>query len=62
MKSIRRSNWSQTDQSTLDRVTEKGVRSVLLFGFGYDPSTFVEDKSRGAEVASVRIIVLSNTF
>ncbi|KAK3728900.1 hypothetical protein RRG08_051550 [Elysia crispata] len=56
MKSIRRSNWSQTDQSTLDRITEKGVRSVLLFGFGYDLSTMVEDKSRGAEVASEIVI------
>ncbi|RUS81924.1 hypothetical protein EGW08_010310 [Elysia chlorotica] len=56
MKSIRRSNWSQTDQSTLDRVTEKGVRSVLLFGFGYDLSTMAEDKTRGAEVASEIVI------
>lgn len=56
MKSIRRSNWSQTDQSTLDKSTEKGVRSVLLFGFGYDLSTMAEDKSRGAEVASEIVI------
>ncbi|GFO33821.1 glutamine and serine-rich protein 1 [Plakobranchus ocellatus] len=53
MKSIRRSNWSQTDQSTHDHSSEKGVRSVLLFGYGYDAATLAEDRARGAEVASV---------
>lgn len=53
MKTIRRQNWSQTDQATVNKTTEKGVRSVLMFGFGYDPFYLEEDKSKGVEVAQV---------
>jgi len=56
MKGIKRQNWSQTDQATVDKVTEKGVRSVLMFGFGYDPFLMTEDSSRGVEVAQEIII------
>jgi len=56
MKGIKRQNWSQTDQATVDKVTEKGVRSVLMFGYGYDPFLMTEDSSRGVEVAQEIII------
>lgn len=56
MKGIKRQNWSQTDQATVDKVTEKGVRSVLMFGFGYDAFLMTEDSSRGVEVAQEIII------
>ena len=54
MKGIKRQNWSQTDQATVDKVTEKGVRSVLMFGYGYDAFFMTEDSSRGVEVAQVK--------
>ncbi|KAH9500494.1 hypothetical protein Btru_072076 [Bulinus truncatus] len=56
MKTIRRQNWSQTDQATVNKTTEKGVRSVLMFGFGYDPFFLEEDKSKGVEVAQEVVI------
>ncbi|CAL1535114.1 unnamed protein product [Lymnaea stagnalis] len=60
MKTIRRQNWSQTDQATTNKTTEKGVRSVLMFGFGYDPWFLDEDKSKGVEVAQE--VVIGNTM
>ncbi|CAG5123922.1 unnamed protein product, partial [Candidula unifasciata] len=56
MKSIRRQNWSQTDQATTNKSSEKGVRSVLMFGYGYDPFLMEEDKSKGVEVAQEVVI------
>jgi len=60
MKGIKRQNWTQTDQATVDKVTEKGVRSVLMFGYGYDPFLMTEDSSRGVEVAQE--IIIGNTM
>ncbi|BFZ13744.1 hypothetical protein BsWGS_16783 [Bradybaena similaris] len=60
MKSIRRQNWSQTDQATTNKSTEKGVCSVMMFGYGYDPFLMEEDKTKGAEV--VQEVVIGSTM